>query len=169
MTLAPSREAAGQAALAQRLNDPAVSAALVSLLDHADLLAVLVQGLDGFVARSEVIGDSLISSFGDLRSVVAGNEALAAVDVGQLVGAASKLASSELLSPEALDQVSVLARGLAKAGDRYATQPVEIGGLLSLGRLLKDPDIKRAISYFATVAKAVGQELNAPTTNSVSR
>ena len=36
-------------AVRERLDDPRVAEALTTLLDHADLLAVLVSGLDGFV------------------------------------------------------------------------------------------------------------------------
>lgn len=170
MTLAPSPETVAQIALQKRLNDPAVANALSSLLDHADLLAILVEGLDGFVARSEVIGDSLVSSLTELRAVVADNETLsgAGADLGQLVGTASKLAKSDLVKPEVVDQLSVLARGLVKGGTLYDASPVEVTGIFSLARLLKDPDITRALSYVATLAKAVGQELDAPDSPVVS-
>lgn len=162
MTMSPPRQAAGQELIAERLSDPKVAASLAILLDHADLLAVLVEGLDGFVARSEVIGDSLIASVGELRSTVLNNEV--GINVGQMIDSVSQVLASDLLKPESLEQLSVLARGMAKGGQQYESAPVAIGGLLSLGRLLKDPDIKRAISFGATLAKAVGQELGAPST-----
>ena len=149
-----------------RLEDPAVAASLVSLLDHADLLAVIVEGLDGFIARSEIIGNSLLDSVTELRESVAGSDVAGStgVDLPKLVDTASRLSSSDLVDPAALDQLSVLARGMVKGGEQFESRPVEIGGALSLLKLLKDPDINRAISYFATVAKAVGQEINtAPT------
>ncbi|MGD9960694.1 DUF1641 domain-containing protein [Nocardioides sp.] len=186
MTLAPSREEAAQAQLSARLNDPAVAGALTSLLDHAELLAVLVEGLDGFVARTEVIGDNLAGSFSELRTTVQSNEAFAdsGVDLQALAdagvslaavlpkaapgmvaavesGAIDKLFASGVIGPAAVDQVAILANGLVSGSDRFAQDPVQIGGPLSLLKLLKDPDINRAISYFATVAKAIGAEIAA--------
>ena len=184
MTLAPSREEAAQAQLSARLNDPVVATALTSLLDRAELLAVLLEGLDGLVARSEVIGDNLAGSFTELRTTVQSNEAFAdsGVDLQALAdagvslaavlpkaapgmvaavesGAIDKLFASGVIGPEAVDQVAIVANGLVRGSSAFASQPVEIGGALSLLRLLKDPDINRALSYFATVAKAIGQEI----------
>jgi hypothetical protein len=178
-------------ALADRLADPQVANALASLLDHADLLAILVEGLDQLVSRSEIIGDSLLANITDLRTTVENSPGLKDSGVGvQEVaesaaslaavlpkaapgmvaavesGAIDRLLASDLVSPEAVDQVAVLARGFARGKEDFAQRPVEVGGLLSLPKLLRDPDVNRALSYFATVAKAVGQELAKPTTPS---
>jgi Protein of unknown function (DUF1641) len=184
MTLAPSRHDTAQAALSAKLDDPAVVESLLSLLDHADLLAIIVAGLDGFVARSEVIGDSVIDSVAELRTVLSENTALAdsGVDVKALVeagvslaavlpeaapgmvaavrsGALDTLFASGVLGPEAIGQVAVVAAGLVQGGRDFAARPVEVGGPVSVLRLLKDPDVNRTISYFATVARAIGREL----------
>lgn len=189
MTLSPDAEAA-TSALAARLNDPQVANSLASLLDHADLLALLVQGLDGFIARSEIIGDSLLANITDLRSTVENNPAIkeSGVDLQSLAdagaslaavlpqaapgmvsavesGVIDKLLASGIFGPDALGQIELLARGLVRGGDTFNRQPVEVGGPVSLLRVLKDPDVSRALSFFATVAKAIGQELAAaPTT-----
>lgn len=164
MTLAPSREDAAQAQLDARLHDPAVVASLSSLLDHADLLAILVEALDGFVERSEVIGDSLASSFGELRGAMDGEAmAKAGSDLGRLRDTATSLMSSDLLKPEALEAIGLLSRGVVRGNAAYTTTPVPVGGVLSIARLLKDPDIRRALSFVATLAKFVGQELDTPT------
>lgn len=189
LTPNPTTSATGTSdALQARLADPQVANALASLLDHAELLAILVEGLDQFVSRSEIIGDSLLANISDLRTTVENSPGLkesgvsfqevtesAASLAGVLPkaapgmvaavesGAIDRLLSSDLVSPEAVDQVAVLARGFARGKDDFANRPVEVGGALSLMRLLKDPDVNRALSYFATVAKAVGQELASPT------
>lgn len=173
----PEQQQAALAGLVSRLQDPNVANSLASLLDHADLLALLVEALDGLVARSEVIGDNLVAGLTEIRSasksdvdlpgLVQSGVSLAAVApkaIPGLVnalesGAIDKLLSAGVVSAEALPQVELLARGLARGSKDYAAQPVEVGGLLSLPKLLKDPDIARAISFFATVAKAVGQEI----------
>ena len=50
----------------------------------------------------------------------------------------------------------------AAGSERFAKDPIEVGGMFSLLGLLKDPDINRSLSFFATVAKSVGQELAKP-------
>ncbi|MEQ6902906.1 DUF1641 domain-containing protein [Nocardioides sp. YIM 152588] len=177
----------GADALAAQLADPQVANALASLLAHADLIAILVEGLDQMVSRSEIIGDSLLASIGDLRSTVENSPGLkdSGVTVQELTESAASLAAvlpkaapgmvaavesgaldrvlaSDLVGPDAVDQIEVLARGFARGKEEFADRPVAIGGPLSLVRLFKDPDINRALSYFATVAKAVGEELAAP-------
>ena len=184
MTLAPTRHDTAHAALGAKLDDPAVVDSLLTLLDHADLLAILVAGLDGFVARSEVIGDSVIDSVAELRAVLSENTALAdsGVDVKALADAGASIAAvlpeaapgivaavrsgaldtlftSGALGPEAVAQVAVLAGGLVAGSREFASAPIAVGGPVSLLRLLKDPDINRTISYFATVARAIGREL----------
>ncbi|GFG55680.1 hypothetical protein CQY20_08460 [Mycolicibacterium agri] len=44
--------------LIQRLYDPQVAASLGVILDHADLLATVIQGLDGMLRRADVISDT---------------------------------------------------------------------------------------------------------------
>jgi hypothetical protein len=160
MTLSPPREASTDALL-DKLQEPAVAAAVTSLLDHADLVAVLLEGLDQFVARSETIGESLFASVDELRSTVSGNAALGGLDTAGLLDSAQRLAGSGIVSPAAIDSVAMVARGLVAGGERFKQDPVAVTGLLSLARLLKDPDLRRAISFGATVAKSIGQELEA--------
>lgn len=178
MTVTPAESGADRAALDSRLSDPQVVNALATLLDHADLLAVLVEGLDQFVSRSEVIGDSLIAGIHELQ----GAEGAAEVDLAETAqsalslaavlpkaapgmvyavesGAIDKLLASGVVSAEALPQVELLARALAQGSLDFDRRPVEVGGPVSLVKLLRDPDINRALSFFATVAKAVGREL----------
>jgi hypothetical protein len=167
MTLSPSRERATDAVL-DKLQEPQVAAALASLLDHADLVAVLLEGLDGLVSRSETVGESLFAGVDELRTTVNGNpslsSALGAIDVPSLIARAKRLAASDVVSPQAVDSVATVARGLVDGSQQFKTSPVEVTGLLSLARLLKDPDIRRALSYGATVAKSIGQELQAAPT-----
>lgn len=182
MTLSADSVAAHQA-LYERLSDPQVAHSLATILDHSDLLALLVESLDQFVARSEVIGDSLVAGLTELKGTTSGSD----LDVAALIqsagslasvlpqaapgivrlvetGTADKLIATTEVAAEAADQVQTLAQGLIKGSAQFASQPVQVGGLLSAAKLLKDPDIARALSFFATVAKAIGQELAAPST-----
>ena len=63
------------------------------------------------------------------------------------------------MSAEALPEVELLAKSLARGSERFRTDPVEVSGPVSLVRLLRDPDVNRALRYFATIAKTVGEDL----------
>lgn len=169
MTLAPPRELSSDIVW-DKLQEPQVATAVASLLDHADLLAVLLDGLDQLVARSETVGESLFASVSALRTTVEGNAALAVaserLDFKGLAASAQRLAASDVVTPKAIDSVGVLARGLVAGGAQFERDPVEVTGVFSLARLLKDPDIRRAISYGATIAKSIGQEIQTEATRS---
>ncbi|MDO5503931.1 MAG: DUF1641 domain-containing protein [Actinomycetia bacterium] len=168
------------AQLAERLSDPGVANSLNTLLDHVDLLALLVSGLDQLVARSDVIGDSLAAGLAELRGV--SESAGAGVDIagiatsgGQLAsvlpklapqlvavvesGAVDKALATLEVSTEALPQVEMLAETLQKGTARFETDPVTVGGPVSLVRQLRDPEISTALSYLLTMAKTLGAEL----------
>lgn len=166
------------AAVAARLADPQVARSLTTLLDHLDLLALLVEGLDQMVSRSEVIGDSLLAGVTDLRD----GSAQSGVDLAAVFIAASRIASvlpkaaprmvsaiesgavdkmlaTAEVSAEALPQVELLAQSLVNGTERFRTDPVTVSGPVTLVKLMRDPDITRAISFLATVAKSLGQDL----------
>lgn len=173
--------------LQRALADPQVVDSLTSLLGHADLLAVLVEGLDGMLQRSEVLGDNLMGSISDLQTTINDNETLESTgaDIGSLLesalllvsviptaapgmaraaksGVVEKLFDSDLVSPQAVDQISLFARGLVRGSEIYETDPVKVPSAFSALRLLKDPDINRALAFVATIAKEIGRELAAP-------
>lgn len=150
-------------ALAAKLADPAVAESLTSLLTHADLVAILLEGADGLLRRTDEIGGSLAAGLTELKATdltgLGGG-----IDVLALLAAAKTFASQApeligVLTPAMTEQVALVGRGLEAGAAAYASAPVPVTGLLSLTRLFKDPDILRAISYASTVAKAIGREL----------
>ena len=169
------------ATLASRLADPGVANALNTLLDHVDLLALLVESLDQFISRSEVIGDSLAAGLAELRQgsehsgvdvagIAAAGSQLAGVipqAAPQLVsavesGAMEKALATLEVSAEALPQVERLATSLMRGAEQFERAPVEISGPISMMRQLRDPDINRALSYLLTIAKTLGADLKQP-------
>lgn len=83
--------------LLQRLDDPRIVSSLSTILDHADLLATLIDALDGFVRRGEVIGDSLLSFVEEFKAAggsFAGRSLLPDVDVAGLQSSVASLASA---------------------------------------------------------------------------
>ncbi|MFN8033200.1 MAG: hypothetical protein U0Q47_07875, partial [Mycobacterium sp.] len=82
-----------------RLDDPQVAAALNTLLDHADVLAVLVSGLDGFVRRGDTITNTVSTAVAEFRGVssagvIPGAEAFKGVDLQVLAASLATLSGS---------------------------------------------------------------------------
>lgn len=181
--------------LLAKLEDPQTVASLSSLLDHTDLLAVLIVGLDGLVSRSETVGDAIISSFGELRAAgvaddlkgragdLAGkNKGLLddvigmATDMAKIMPkvapAMTELAESGLLDaviasgitmPATVDRVQELLGGVSSG--LANTQPIEVKGVLSLAKIMKDPDVARGIGFTLGLVKAIGAGLPGSKTN----
>jgi hypothetical protein len=173
MKTAGSPDATTTAALAERLADPRVAASLNTLLDHADLLAILVTGLDALISRGDTITDSLAGGVRELRA--AGEQTQ--TDAARMVTALQQLSAlapplldklpvlenllgSDLADPRVIDIASSASRAIVKGADQaQATQP-KITGIRALLRALKDPDVSRALGFVMSIAKALGKELN---------
>ncbi len=86
-----------------KLDDPRVAAALNDLLEHADLLAILVSGLDGLVRRSDEISDSVTSAIGEFKGEV--NTPLKSVDLAGLAGTFATLSGKVIEATPALNSL----------------------------------------------------------------
>jgi hypothetical protein len=157
-----------------RLDDPHVAAALNTLLDHADVLAVLVSGLDGFVRRGDTITDTVSTAVAEFRGASAagipGTDALTGVDVqslvsslatlsGSVVGATpalNTLLSSGLTDPQAAQVLASLGDSLVD-GKAGAANPPK--GLYGLWKATKDPDVARGLGFLLAVAKSFGRRV----------
>ena len=176
MTAVPTvHQQASLDSLMERLDDPQVAAALTNLLDHADLLAILIVGLDGLVGRSETIGQTLVEGLTDLKGIAGNGDGDVVASLTTLSAALPKLApmvaevadsglldsvlDSGIADPAMITEVSRIGRGLTAGAAAAREQPIEVTGIFSAMKLLKDPDIQRAVSYFAAVAKSIGVEL----------
>ena len=157
-----------------RLDDPQVAAALNTLLDHADVLAVLVSGLDGFVRRGDTIANTVSSAVSEIRGATAngalpGADAFKGVDLqalaaslgtlsGSVVGATPALNTflSKLTDPQAAQVLASLGDALidGKAG---AANPPK--GLYGLWKATKDPDVSRGLGFLLAVAKSFGRRV----------
>lgn len=162
----------------ERLDDPAVAASLNNLLDHADLLAVLVTGLDGFVRRGDAITESLASAVGEFKGasaagVVPGAEALKGVDLqglaeslatlsGSLVTATpalKTLLSSPLTDPQAAQVLAQVGEALVEGRAAAIADPGGPKGIFGLWKVTKDPDVVRGLGFLIQVARAFGRRV----------
>jgi uncharacterized protein YjgD (DUF1641 family) len=180
--------------LLAKLEDPQTVASLSSLLDHTDLLAVLIVGLDGLVSRSETVGDAIVGSFAELRNAGVAEELkgkageLAGKNKGLLddvIGMATDMAkimpkvapglaelaesglideviASGMTMPATVDRIGQLMGGVASG---LSAEPVEVKGVLSLAKIMKDPDVARGIGFTLGLVKAIGAGLSGSKTN----
>lgn len=159
--------------LRARLDEPQVAAALNTVLDHADLLALVAVALDGFLSRGDVIANTLAEAVGELRDASSnGSHPFAGIDVkglatsaaalsGPLVAATPALTTllEQATDPRAVETVTHLTAAVGDARtalDHGAPAPT---GVLALLRVLKDPDIARGLGFLLEVAKAFGRRI----------
>jgi uncharacterized protein YjgD (DUF1641 family) len=182
--------------LLEKLENPEVVAALSSLLDNVDLLAVLIAGLNGLVQRSELMGEAIIDGFGDIRTLtgsVTAPEEVMGLNIKTVLGDVSELGKalpeltsmlpqltsilpkvapglaeiadaglidefirSGLTEARSVDQLGNLLKGVAKG---INSKPVEISGVLSLVRQVKDPDVSRGLGFALGLLQAIGAQI----------
>ncbi|GAY09690.1 DUF1641 domain-containing protein [Pseudonocardia sp. N23] len=161
--------------LLERLDDPGTASALGQLLDHADLLALLVSGLDGFLRRGDTITEAVVDGVRDLRGAAGSTPSpLAGVDVkallssltslsGSLAGATptlnSLLSSTLMTDPRTATTLELMGEALVEATETDARTPSAPAGVFGLLRALKDPDVARGLGLLIQIAKALGRKL----------
>lgn len=158
--------------LLSKLDDPRVTAALSDLLDHADLLAVLVVGLDGLFRRGEEVNGALGLTLRQLRDAT-GLDELGSLDLPKLANSLvtlsglmsdvaptlEALVKSDLSDERMIGVVSLAARAVIRGSEQAKAEPVKASGVFSLMKALKDDDVARGIGFMIQVARAFGQEL----------
>lgn len=161
--------------LLAKLEEPRVAAALQDLLDHADLLAILVVGLDGLMRRGDEISATISKAIGELRVAAAGSsESLRSLDLPKLAGSLRVLSAavadatpgleallrSDLTDPRMIEAVSMVSRSVIRGTEQAKTEPLKPNGVLPLLRALKDEEVARGLGFLLQVARALGRELD---------
>lgn len=162
--------------LVRRLEDPRTAASLAQILDHADLLAMLIDGLDGFFRRADVISDSVASGVADVKQLATagdGQRPWAAVDMAALsetvarlsvaavdaAPALERLLDSPLTDPQTADTLAELGEALIEGRQAAAADRRGAKGLFALVRATRDPDVARGLGFMIQIARAVGRRL----------
>ncbi|MET7392794.1 DUF1641 domain-containing protein [Dactylosporangium sp. NPDC005572] len=158
--------------LLARLAEPRTVESLNRLLDHLDLLALLVVGLDGLLSRGDTIADSIGEAVRELRPAGSSVDVGQLLDIGQQCVAAApavltmlpvleSVAASELSDPRLIDLASTVSRAAVRGAAEASREPAPKAGLRTLWRAYRDEDVARALAFVVTIAKALGQELAA--------
>lgn len=162
-----------------RLDDPQVASSLSLILDHADLLATLVVGLDGLIRRAEVIGDSLASGVAEVREIAAtssGQRPWPAVDIAAVSDSITRLSAaavdatpaferllrSPLTDPQTAEVLAQVGEALLEGKQAADADPRGPRGVFALMRVTKDPDVSRGLGFMIQIARAFGKRLAQP-------
>lgn len=162
--------------LIQRLDDPKIASSLAVILDHADLLATIITGIDGMLRRSDVIGDSLASAVADVRDLATssnGQRLWPTIDLAALSDTLTRLSAGVVDATPAIDRLlhspltdSQTADVLVEVGEallegKRAAAEDSRGpkGIFALMRVTKDPDVSRGLGFMIHIAKAFGRNL----------
>lgn len=155
-------------AVRERLNDPAVAASMVTLLDNSELLSTLVLGLAGFMERGDMIMDAVAEGVNDVKAARAASTGTAELpSVAELatltsqLGEASpllgQLLDSPIARPETITVLAALSEAASEGMANAERNSTEVSGAFGALRALKDPDVAKGLGIFLEIAKALGK------------
>jgi hypothetical protein len=170
-SLTPERQSVPADAIVDRLNDPAVAASLVTLLDHAELLSTLVIGLGGFIERGDTIMDAVAEGVNELKASrpegsSAPNLAYLAALAGKVSDAAPTLEAaldSSMVSPEMIDDLALMSDALTEGITNAQANQTAVKGVRGAMKSLKDPEVQRGLGMLIEVARSLGRRMDQST------
>jgi uncharacterized protein YjgD (DUF1641 family) len=151
--------------LLARLDDPEVAAALLTLLDNADVLALVVQSLDGLLRRADVISSSVESGLGDVRALADSARFLVeptrklAEKAPGIADAATALLDSGMLNREVVSLLGQFAAALLTGREAARRNRTTVSGIRGTLHVLRDPEVARGLGLLVEVARALGRDL----------
>jgi hypothetical protein len=155
-------------AVAERLNDPAVAASLVTLLDNAELLSTLVIGLSGFIERGDVIMDAVAEGVNDLKAAGVerpeGAPSLAElgqvlVQLGAVAPVLARVNESAMVEPETIELLGMLSEAATEGAANARSHPTEVSGVFSAVKTLKDPEVQKGLGFVIEIARSLGRRM----------
>lgn len=157
-------------AVRERLNDPAVAASMVTLLDNSELLSTLVLGLAGFMERGDMIMDAVAEGVNDMKTATAGgatqSELPSAAELSTLAGQLGsatpllgQLLDSPIARPETIGVLASLSEAASEGVENAAKNNTEVSGAFGALRALKDPEVAKGLGVFLEIAKALGKRV----------
>lgn len=155
-------------AVTERLNDPAVAASLVTVLDNAELLSTLVLGLSGLVERGDMIMDAVAEGVNEIKQASAAKPegAPSLADLGELAGrlgavtpALTRVTESAMIEPATIDLLSMLSEAATEGAANARSNQTEITGIFSAAKTLKDPEVQKGLGFIIEIARSLGRRM----------
>lgn len=165
-------------AVMERMNDPAVAASLVTLLDNAELMSTLVLGLGAFMERGDMVLDAVAESVNDAKAAATdGSGSLPSITEltrlakqGQdAMPLLSAVLDSSMASPETVELLGTMTDAATEGAARAQAEGTRVKGARGAMKALKDPDVQRGLGVMLEIAKSIGQKYNATSSTQASR
>ncbi|MBL8930288.1 MAG: DUF1641 domain-containing protein [Kineosporiaceae bacterium] len=152
--------------LRARLDDPQVAASLNALLDNVDVLALLIQMVNGVLQRGDTITESLSAALHEVRGATGHGPGYLVEPTRKLVedapaiaDAATALIDSGMLRREVVDLLGRFANAAVDGVRTAERNHTSLGGVLPTVRALRDPDVARGMGMLIEVARSIGKTL----------
>jgi len=165
--------------LLEKLEDPRIVEALVSLLDKSDKVAFFTEVLEGFLQRSEGLFESISKSVSQLGRVGTNalGKSLEKIDLDDLKSTSEQLQSlmplvrdfvrefrtleeAGVFDAEVVKIVGRAGRAMAATARDPKALSSDTRGIFSLLGLLKDPDIARSLNFLISFARHFGGDFD---------
>lgn len=156
-------------AVTERLNDPAVAASLVTVLDNVELLSTLVLGLSGLVERGDMIMDAVAEGVTDFKTARASQRAQGQPSMGELAEVAAQLSAATPLLKEFLDSpmasrgtvelLSLVSEAATEGAANARANQTEVTGVFSAAKTLKDPEVQKGLGFIIEIARSLGRRM----------
>ena len=171
MTASESTTAGSRApieAVAERLNDPGVAAALVTLLDNAELLSTLVLGLSGFVERGDMIMDAVAEGVNDFKAAGGARpEGMPSIaELGSVAGSLAQtgpvldeLLASAMVRPETIALLSDVSEAATEGVANAKANDTRVAGIRNIVSILRDDDVQRGLGMVVEISRALGRRM----------
>jgi uncharacterized protein YjgD (DUF1641 family) len=162
----------------EKLEDPRIVEALVSLLDKSDKMAVFAQTLEDFLGRSEVLLNSMSKGVGQLgrAGVTALGKTFENIDLDDLKSASGQLQGmlpvlrdfvsefnalkeAGVFDAEVVKIIGRTGRAMAATVRDPTAHSTEARGIFNLLSLLKDRDVARSLNFLISFARHFGGDL----------
>jgi hypothetical protein len=156
-------------AVVERLNDPAVAAALVTLLDNAELLSTLVLGLGGVISRGELIMDAVAEGVNDFKASRGDAPAPQIPSLSEVSAITSELIAagpalervlnSKMVEADTIELLSTVSEAATEGVARARAEGTRVGGPISAVRAMRDDDVQRGLGVLIEISRALGRRL----------
>ena len=157
-------------AVMERLNDPAIAASLVTLLDNSELISTLVLGLSGFIERGDVIMGSVADSVADFKASGGPlsdsselNVLREAASVARQAAASAPLLAqvldSSMARPETIQLLSDVSDAATEGAARARANDTRVTGAFAAVKMLKDPDVQRGLGVLIELSRSLGRRM----------
>ncbi|HZC35647.1 MAG TPA: DUF1641 domain-containing protein [Chthoniobacterales bacterium] len=179
LTTFPRATGSAADALLEKLEDPRIVEALVSLLDKSDKLTLFSELLESFLQRNEGLLEIVsrrVAQLGRAGTSALG-KSLEKIDLDDLKSASGQiqgmlpllkdvanqftvLKQAGFFDPDVVEIIGRMGRAVAATARDPKARSTDTRGVFSLLGLLKDPDIARTLNFVISFARHFGGDFN---------